>query len=603
MKKLYTVLFVVAMSLLVSCDRENSDGISNEMAIKMSVSVDKTKAILTTDNIINTSIGVFGYKEQISNQSNKYLVFDNEKLSFESDSWIYSPVRYWDTQTAYSFIAYAPYQENSDNVLVNDFEGITISGIPQWQDADDAESKDYVVALTDSAATNYINNGGVDLKFHHILANLQISAYYEGDDADFVITGLVVGADTCKVPSNDEMRSYTQQFGATRADGIFDDVELDAVSVALLSDDYAVSETQENVADILIAPFDAGANLPLLVNYTEDGVAKSAIVNTGISAFKGDAVYTINLKFVKNQEPLGPFGPGIIQAPVSGYAYSITDGSRTKILAFDYNGGTPFVKTVASNHHEGILWMSSDDINDDNPDKLSINYDIDGTNSISYYLTCDEDGQLMVTDNPDEACSFKSSDPNLPGFSMSCYDKDGVLKGRIVWNSEKQIFEVLSVLNFTGSIQESRCWRTSNIIECHVTDGFAGPVIYVNNSSSFSGFNVYTQELSPGGRLDFDVVASRMDFQYFFDGNMTRFFFEGCTENMYQQVPDQVYTNWNWSLEGADGYAEIDNNGTINYYNQAPADIVIVVTVRGIAAYNPLTYIEGYYRLKLKAAN
>lgn len=601
MTKLYTVLFVMAMSLLVSCDRENADDISNEMAIRMSVSVDKTKTILTTDNIINTSIGVFGYKEQISNQSNKFLVFNNEKLSFESDSWVYDPIRYWDTQTAYSFIAYAPYQENSNNLVVNDFEGITISGIPQWQDADDAESKDYVVALTDSAATNYINNGGVDLKFHHILANLKITAYKEGDAA-FEIHSISIGdnIDNQRVPSEGTLRSYVQNFNAERADGEFSEVELSGNPVSLFAGNMAVEQAANVVANLLVAPFTAGADLPLTITYTENGAEKSATINSGITEFISDAVYNVTLKFIDNQEPLGPFGPGIIQAPVSEYAYSITDGSRTKILAFDYNGGTPFVKTVASNHHEGILWMSSDDINDDTPDKFSINYDIDGTNTVSYYLTCDEDGQLLVTDNPDEACSFKTSDPNLPGFSMSCYDKDGVLKGRIVWNSEKQKFEVSSVLNFTGSIQESRCWRTSNIIECHVTDRFAGPVIYVNNNSSFSGFNVYTQELSPGGRLDFDVVASRMDFQYFFDGNMTRFFFEGCTENMYQQVPDQVYTNWNWSLEGADGYAEIDNNGTINYYNQAPADIIIVVTVRGIAEYNPVRYIEGYFRLKLK---
>ena len=573
------------------------------MAIDVSVQLPQTKSITRSiSDLQATAIGIYGYKEQISDTENRFMVFDNQKLEYTQYSWSYSPVRYWDTQTRYSFIAYAPY---NDNVTIDGFSGISIDDIPQWQNANSEDAKDYIVALTDSTATDYIAANGVALKFHHILANLQISAFKDGD-SDFVITGISIGTKDCNVPSADARRTFTQSFlhevqtGSEVAEARFSHIELNSMSVMLLNNSVEISATQAEVANLLVAPFDAGSDIPLVVTYTENGVEKSATINSGITEFISDAVYNVTLKFIDNQEPLGPFGPGIIHAPVSEYAYSITDGSRTKILAFDYNGGTPFVKTVASNHHEGILWMSSDDINDDNPDKFSINYDIDGTNTVSYYLTCDEDGQLMVTDNPDEACSFKSSNPNLPGFSMSCYDKDGVLKGRIVWNSEKQIFEVSSVLNFTGSIQESRCWRTSNIIECHVTDGFAGPVIYVNNSSSFSGFNVYTQELSPGGRLDFDVVASRMDFQYFFDGNMTRFFFEGCTENMYQQVPDQVYTNWNWSLEGADGYAEIDNNGTINYYNQAPADIIIVVTVRGIAEYNPVRYIEGYFRLKLK---
>ena len=325
MKVWRNLLLLIAIPIATTgCDKDGIDGFSDEMAIKMSVSVDQTKALITSDNIYNSTIGIYGYKEQMSNAANRYMVFENQELKY-NNGWNYSPNRYWDTQAAYRFIAYAPYNEN---VTADEYSGICIMDIPQWQNANSEDAKDYIVALTDSAALDYISAGGVDLKFHHILANLQISAYYEGDDADFVITGLVLGADTCKVPADDAMRLYTQQFGATRADGIFDDVELEAVSVAVLSDDYAVSETQENVADILVAPFDAGANLPLLVNYTEDGVAKSAIVNTGISAFKGDAVYTINLKFVKNQEPLGPFGPGIIQAPVSEYAYSITDGSR-----------------------------------------------------------------------------------------------------------------------------------------------------------------------------------------------------------------------------------------------------------------------------------
>lgn len=606
MKKLYTVLFVVAMSLFVSCDRENSDGISNEMAIKMSVSVDKTKAILTTDNIINTSIGVFGYKEQISNQNNKYLVFNNEKLSFESDSWAYSPVRYWDTQTAYSFIAYAPYQENSDNVLVNDFEGITISGIPQWQDADDAESKDYVVALTDSAATNYINNGGVDLKFHHILANLKITAYKEGNAA-FEIHSISIGdnIDNQRVPSEGTLRSYVQNFNAERAEGEFSEVELSGNPVSLFAGNMAVEQAANVVANLLVAPFTAGADLPLTITYTENGAEKSAVVNSGITEFKSDAVYTVNLKFTSTvaDEPAGPSGPGIEVVP--GFSYAISDGGRNNILAFSYNNGNPVLKTSYAEHPDNILWQSTGDLLGDDLQQLCIELKMDAVTTIKYYLAFDENGNVKLTDDVNSAFGFKNVAPNNPGMSIGCFDANGNYRGRLKYIESERSFKVISE-QYVG--QDSWIWPAVNVADCKVVDGYAGPLIYVNNNSSFTEgkYNVGAKQLSVGGRVNFDVIASAKTFQYYYDGNMSRFFFDGC-KSMYEYPTDQVYTNWIWNLEGADGYATIDNDGTLVYNNQSPNDILVKISATAIivVSYNPYTTksITGYYEVLLKGSS
>lgn len=606
MKKLYTVLFVVAMSLFVSCDREISDGISNEMAIKMSVSVDKTKAILTTDNIIGTSIGVFGYKEQISNQNNKYLVFNNEKLSFESDSWAYSPVRYWDTQTAYSFIAYAPYQENSDDVLVNDFESITINGIPQWQDADAIESKDYVVALTDSAATNYINNGGVDLKFHHILANLKITAFKEGD-SDFEIQNITIGADidNQRVPAVDAERSYVQNFGHERADGSFSNVTLIGIPISLFAGNMAVEQAANVVANLLVAPFTAGADLPLTITYTENGAEKSAVVNSGITEFKSDAVYTVNLKFTSTvaDEPAGPSGPGIEVVP--GFSYAISDGGRNNILAFSYNNGNPVLKTSYAEHPDNILWQSTGDLLGDDLQQLCIELKMDAVTTIKYYLAFDENGNVKLTDDVNSAFGFKNVAPNNPGMSIGCFDANGNYRGRLKYIESERSFKVISE-QYVG--QDSWIWPAVNVADCKVVDGYAGPLIYVNNNSSFTEgkYNVGAKQLSVGGRVNFDVIASAKTFQYYYDGNMSRFFFDGC-KSMYEYPTDQVYTNWIWNLEGADGYATIDNDGTLVYNNQSPNDILVKISATAIivVSYNPYTTksITGYYEVLLKGSS
>jgi hypothetical protein len=117
---------------------------------------------------------------------------------------------------------------------------------------------------------------------------------------------------------------------------------------------------------------------------------------------------------------------------------------------------------------------------------------------------------------------------------------------------------------------------------------------------------VGAKQLSVGGRVNFDVIASEKTFQYYYDGNMSRFFFDGCT-SMYEYPTDQVYTNWIWNLEGADGYATIENDGTLVYNNQSPNDILVKISATAIivVSYNPYTTksITGYYEVLLKGSS
>ena len=608
MKKLYTVLFVVAMSLFVSCDRENPDGISNEMAIKMSVSVDKTKAILTTDNIINTSIGVFGYKEQISNQNNKYLVFNNEKLSFESDSWAYSPVRYWDTQTAYSFIAYAPYQENSDDVLVNDFEGITINGIPQWQDADDAESKDYVVALTDSAATNYINNGGVDLKFHHILANLKITAFKEGD-SDFEIQNITIGADidNQRVPAVDAERSYVQNFGHERADGSFSNVTLNGIPISLFAGNMAVESAISKVANLLVAPFIAGADLPLTITYTENGAEKSAVVNSGITEFKSDAVYTVNLKFTSTEadDPLGPSGPGIEVVP--GSAYAISDGGRNNLLSI--NAATGNLEVIQASMVSEYFWQTAkgtDFDGEENKQALYVEY-----NGVIYYLCADDNDKtkLSLTDNPSKALEFYMFQPYNSEKYLVTHDSDGKLQ-YVRYNNNSNSFSLdYPIYSYSDN---ATIYKMLDRIVCEIgDDGYAGPAIYFHirwNNANFD-FDKKCMDINMIQRLSFDYLITKgLSFGLGFDGINTRYSYPG-NNNIFtppsQNRCEDEFT-MQWSLAAVDGsdisqYAEMQNN-TLVYKQKCPVDTVVIVTLTCTHRTNPEIVKVGYYRLTLKGA-
>ena len=609
MKKLYIVLFVMAISLFVSCDRENADGISNEMAIKMSVSVDKTKAILTTDNIINTSIGVFGYKEQISNQNNKYLVFNNEKLSFESDLWAYSPVRYWDTQTAYSFIAYAPYQENSDDVSVNDFEGITINGIPQWQDADDAESKDYVVALTDSAATNYINNGGVDLKFHHILANLKITAFKEGDSV-FEIQNITIGADidNQRVPAVDAERSYVQNFGHERADGSFSNVTLNGIPISLFAGNMAVESAISKVANLLVAPFIAGADLPLTITYTENGTEKSAVVNSGITEFKSDAVYTVNLKFTSTvaDEPSGPSGPGIEVVP--GSAYAISDGGRNNLLSI--NAATGNLEVIQASMVSEYFWQTAkgtDFDGEENKQALYVEY-----NGVIYYLCADDNDKtkLSLTDNPSKALEFYMFQPYNSEKYLVTHDSDGKLQ-YVRYNNNSNSFSLdYPIYSYSDN---ATIYKMLDRIVCEIgDDGYAGPAIYFHirwNNANFD-FDKKCMDINMIQRLSFDYLITKgLSFGLGFDGINTRYSYPG-NNNIFnppsQNRCEDEFT-MQWSVAAVDGsdisqYAEMQNN-TLVYKQKCPVDTVVIVTLTCTHRTNPEIVKVGYYRLTLKGAN
>ena len=608
MKVWRNLLLLIAIPIATTgCDKDGIDGFSDEMAIKMSVSVDQTKALITSDNIYNSTIGIYAYKEQMSNAANRYMVFANQELKY-SNGWTYSPNRYWDTQAAYRFIAYAPYNEN---VTADEYSGISIMDVPQWQNANSEDAKDYIVALTDSAALDYISAGGVDLKFHHILANLQISAYYEGDNADFVITSLALGADTCKVPADDAMRLYTQQFGATRADGIFDDVELDAVSVAVLSDDYAVSETQENVADILVAPFDAGANLPLLVNYTENGVEKSAVVNTGISAFESDAVYTINLKFTPavTDEPSGPSGPGVEVIP--GSAYAISDGGRNNLLSI--NSETGLLEVMKASEVTEYFWQTSKGIDMDGEENRQALYVV--YNEINYYLCAGAtDGiltELALTTNINEALEFYRGFPDgNPSGYIFTHNADGdMLFLRYDQNSQKFVLE--NSRNYSSS--QTVVYKMLDRIVCNVDeDGYAGPAIYFHirwNNSNFD-FDNKCMDFNVIQRLNFDCLITRgMSFGLGFDGINTRYSYEG-NNNVYN-APSQYRCEsdfiMQWTVTSADGtdiseYAEMQNNSLV-YKQKCQIDTDVIVTLICTLRTDPSIVKMGYYRLTLKGEN
>lgn len=588
------------LMLCTNCNPD-TDRLTDGLAIDMSVQIPQTKAMAKSVlDLQNSAIGIYGYKQQLTDADKKFLVFDNEKLEYQSNTWGYSPVRYWDTQTEYSYIAYSPY--SVEDVTVNGFTGITISNVPQWQNADAPQSKDYIVALSDSAAVDYINGGGrVKMAFHHILANLQISAYYEGNDADFVITGLTLGADTCKLPAVDTIRSYSQNFGSERADGSFSAVYLEAASVQITENgyNYTVSKSLGMAANFLVAPFSTenGKQIPLTITYTENGELKTATVNTGITQFESDNVYTLTLKFKTTEAPVGPSGPGV-DVILNGFA--IGDGHFNYCLAVSSEGDL-MISNINSTEIDALIWIREYSLNSADKFLLTCYF-----NDKKYYLTAEDEEirYLRITENADDALSFymfqyPDKNPNL------VTDIDSV--PYLVKHTQdygKEILFFLSPEDANNEIPDyyqiapSEFTKLTDFSICNVEDSIAGPLIYFNPHTN-RGYDYLGRVMDYNliQSLSFSMIMREEEFSVMsfvmYNENLTNFYYDGApnvntipNDNLLYQ--SDLVESVVWEVLSADetelpeGSVAIMANGnaqaTLTYNSVLPNDTNIVVS-------------------------
>lgn len=230
------------------------------------------KKALVEDNagLQGSGFGVFAYKVM---GAEKPIVFGNTAVSY-SGGWTYEPTRYWDRARHYLFAAYSPH--TLTDAAFSPADGtLTLSNIPQWQQVSTA--KDYLVANSSGAATDYLALGGtVTLEFKHILAQLLINVIKESsptmDKRTYTVDSLRLGDATVKVPTavDANKRSYTYSAAAVPATGVFTPSTPSATGVMDFTDaaGKVAATTQTTLAHYLVAPFVASGNMSLYIDYT-----------------------------------------------------------------------------------------------------------------------------------------------------------------------------------------------------------------------------------------------------------------------------------------------------------------------------------------------
>lgn len=190
-KKFVMGIAAMAALTLVSCSSDDldsfSDNSSKNEAIsfdgylgRSAVAVNGTRgSVLDKDALQKLSetdgaFGVFGNYSKEAAESYGQNLFNNQKVFYSNSEWTYTPYKYWLPEGHIDFLAYAPYDANTE---------LTDSKISFTVDKDIAKQKDLLWA---NAKNQTQDNNPVKFTFNHALSRLGYTVKLKKDCSDDV---------------------------------------------------------------------------------------------------------------------------------------------------------------------------------------------------------------------------------------------------------------------------------------------------------------------------------------------------------------------------------------------------------------------------------
>lgn len=190
-KKFVMGIAAMAALTLVSCSSDDLDSFSDNSSKNEAISFDgylgrsavavngSRGSVLDKDALQKSAdgFGVFGnYSKEETSEGYGQNLFKNQKVFYSEPNWTYSPYKYWLPKGHIDFLAYAPYDANTE---LTDFK----SKISFTVDKDIAKQKDLLWA---NAAGQTQNNNPVTFTFNHALSRLGYTVKLKKDCADDV---------------------------------------------------------------------------------------------------------------------------------------------------------------------------------------------------------------------------------------------------------------------------------------------------------------------------------------------------------------------------------------------------------------------------------
>jgi len=262
MKKIALFIMIAIVSLSSCTNEELTDSALSETESKneykpvvFGTYIEKAVSSRAVNNSTTTlsaknGFGVFAFNSSeadIKNISPNFMYNQKVASTNKGDSWNYSPVKYWPTNSSSmdnqnSFFAYAPYIDSSINsegitsITSNSSLGapkLTFTNSSNVENTIDllwAVSKESGKALKDMTSLN--SNGEVNFNFRHALArlNLNIQGVFNSNSNDNIAYGNKITVESITIsgsfPSNgtlnlDNEIAYTPQWENTNGETVF----------------------------------------------------------------------------------------------------------------------------------------------------------------------------------------------------------------------------------------------------------------------------------------------------------------------------------------------------------------------------------------------
>lgn len=253
-----------------------------------SADMNTSRALITDNTTLQaTSLGVYAYKEVNNNTT---MVFDNIELKYdETKGWDYSPTKYWDkAATVYRFVAFSPYAAThsyTDHTL-------TISNIPYWQEIDDDDVVDYLVANSSGSAESYLSSDSksVNFNFSHILSQLVINVVKDGNltNTEYKVKKI----EYINVPASGGEYTYSSSPS-------FSEISITSSSSSVSM--YTSTDGTNPPINLphLVVPFalSDSKQVQVKVTYTVAGTERNKTVDTGITQLEAGKRYELTLTF------------------------------------------------------------------------------------------------------------------------------------------------------------------------------------------------------------------------------------------------------------------------------------------------------------------
>lgn len=177
MKKNLTILAIAAI-VAVSCTKSETVEQTSRMAIGFDTYLAKnTKGVpnMGTTFPMGSTMGVFASKQGSANNG----VMNNQLVSkTTSTGWAYSPMKYYEINSVYTFSAYAPYITSDKNIAseVTLTNYVVSTNIAEQVDLMYADEVVVDVDGTGNLTVNEAITDNVKFTFHHALSQVKFSA-------------------------------------------------------------------------------------------------------------------------------------------------------------------------------------------------------------------------------------------------------------------------------------------------------------------------------------------------------------------------------------------------------------------------------------------